>query len=178
MPLLLGAPGVQSHQAEVRVHEPLLRLEVAALDALRQLHLLFPRQQAVAPHLPEEELERVGGGLGQLAVAVAAALRLVPAAVVTHLYPARLQTPIELLDLRLVEVQRLDRLGELGQLDASIGRSSLEERRNLRLIQHRRGGHDLTTDLRLSRTRRPGATNRSGCRAQPPVTGSPARAGT
>ena len=48
-------------QPQVRVDHPLLRLEVAALDALRELDLLLLGQERPAPRLVEEELQRVGG---------------------------------------------------------------------------------------------------------------------
>ena len=47
-------------EAEVRLDHPLLRLGIAALDALRQLDLLRRRQERVAAGLAQEELERVG----------------------------------------------------------------------------------------------------------------------
>ena len=46
-------------EPEVRLDHPLLRLQVAALDALRQLDLLRGGQQLVAAGLAQEQLERV-----------------------------------------------------------------------------------------------------------------------
>ena len=63
------------HQAQVRVDEPLLGLEVAALDPLRELDLLLAREQGVAAGLVEEQLKAVRR-LGHAAV-VATALDLV-----------------------------------------------------------------------------------------------------
>ena len=55
-------------QAQVRVDEPLLRLEVAALDRLGDLDLLVGGQQRMPADLVEEELQGVGGLAGDVAV--------------------------------------------------------------------------------------------------------------
>jgi hypothetical protein len=72
----LVAAGELDDQAQVRVDHPLLRREVAALDALRELDLLLPREQGIAARLIQEELEAVGG-LGRGSVIRAAPLRVV-----------------------------------------------------------------------------------------------------
>ena len=50
----------RNDQAQVGLDHPLLRLHVAALDLLRELHLLRCGQQRMAPGLAQEELQRVG----------------------------------------------------------------------------------------------------------------------
>src|SRR4051812_29982127 len=48
-------------QSEVRLDHLLLRVEIAALDALRELDLLGGGEQADLPDVLEEELQRIGG---------------------------------------------------------------------------------------------------------------------
>src|SRR5207302_7628579 len=48
-------------EPQVRLDHPLLRLDVAALEALRELDLLRRGQERMAAGLAQEELERVGG---------------------------------------------------------------------------------------------------------------------
>jgi hypothetical protein len=55
----LIATRLRHDQAEVRVDHLLLRLEVAALDALRELDLLGRRQQGVLAGASQEQRERV-----------------------------------------------------------------------------------------------------------------------
>jgi hypothetical protein len=57
--MALIAPRLRDDQAEVRVDHLLLRLEVAALDALRELDLLGRRQQGVLTGASQEQRERV-----------------------------------------------------------------------------------------------------------------------
>ena len=67
------------HQPQVRVDQPFLGFEIAALDALRELDLLLTRQERMAAGLVEEELEAIGrlGGLRCGAMRRASALDLV-----------------------------------------------------------------------------------------------------
>ena len=58
--LALVVLGDRHHQAQVRVDHALLGLEVAALDAARQLVLLLGGQQAVPADLVQEQLQGVG----------------------------------------------------------------------------------------------------------------------
>src|SRR5437763_7746983 len=75
----LVAPCLRHHQAKVRVDHPLLGLEIAALDPLRQLDLLGRRQQGIAPRLGEELLERLADCALLLASAFALRGRCAPA---------------------------------------------------------------------------------------------------
>ena len=52
--------GDRDHEAQVRVDHPLLGVEVAALDALRELDLLVGGEQAVPADLVQEQLQGVG----------------------------------------------------------------------------------------------------------------------
>jgi hypothetical protein len=47
------------HKPQVRSDHPILRVEVAALDALRELDLLCGREQRILGGLLEEELQRL-----------------------------------------------------------------------------------------------------------------------
>src|SRR4029453_16297565 len=58
-PVALVALRDRDDQAQVGVDHPVLRLEVALLDALRELDLLRRGEQRVAAGVVEEELERV-----------------------------------------------------------------------------------------------------------------------
>ena len=112
-------------QAQVRVDHLVLRLEVAALDPLRELDLLLLRQQRVAPDLLHEELERVGRRDGEVAVDVGR-LRLA-AAVVAELDAAALDLLVEVLELVLAELERLDELVHLGVLEALVLLAAVEQ---------------------------------------------------
>jgi hypothetical protein len=61
----LVALGDRDDEAEVGVDHPLLRGEVAALDALGERDLVRGRQQLVPAGLVEEELERIGRDRGR-----------------------------------------------------------------------------------------------------------------
>ena len=58
-PLVAVVLGDRDDESQVGLDHPLLRLEVAALDALRELDLLRGGQQLVPTGLAQEELERV-----------------------------------------------------------------------------------------------------------------------
>ena len=74
--------GDRHDEPEVRVDHALLRLEVSALDPLRELDLLLGGQERVAADLVEEELEAVGGRGGERAVRVVGLTRALALAVV------------------------------------------------------------------------------------------------
>ena len=103
-------------EAEVRLDHPLLRVHVAALDALRELDLLRGRQELVAAGLAQEELERVGrrldgrreGGDG-----------LGVGRLLDDLDRALVELPQERVLLELGELVRLRDLGEVGRADRS-----------------------------------------------------------
>jgi hypothetical protein len=63
-PLTLVAARLRDDQPQVGVDHSLLGLEVPALDALRELDLLFGGEQGIPRGLAEEELQRIGRGLG------------------------------------------------------------------------------------------------------------------
>ena len=71
----LVAAGELDHQAQVRVDQLLLGGEVTGLDPLRELDLLGAGEQGVLGRLVEEELEAVGGVLGELVSGIAAPAR-------------------------------------------------------------------------------------------------------
>ena len=90
---------------------------VAALDPLRELDLFLRRQQRVARHLVQEELERVRRRVREVAVDVRA-LDLLAPAVVVHVDVVLLELVVEVRDLLVAELQRVDELVQLGDLDA------------------------------------------------------------
>jgi hypothetical protein len=100
---VLVALGVGDDEPQVGVDEPLLGLQVAALDALCQVDLLFLGQEGMAPHLAQQQLHRVGRGLRELVVAVGGR-RGVPPAVVAQLDPTLPQAVMKLVDVLAVEV--------------------------------------------------------------------------
>jgi hypothetical protein len=55
----LVAARLRDYEPQVRIDHPLLGLEVASLDPLRELDLLRRRQQRVAAGTTEEQLERL-----------------------------------------------------------------------------------------------------------------------
>src|SRR4051812_12246982 len=113
------------HEPEVRVHHPLLGLEVAALDPLGELDLLVGREERVPADVAQEELERVAGHVSQLVDRVRRARLGGATAVVRHLDAARLEAVGE--RLRLVLGQVLRELRELGQVDASLLLAAVDE---------------------------------------------------
>src|SRR5262245_22794082 len=82
-------------QAEVRVDHLLLRFRVAALDPLRELHLLLPGEELVAADLVEEQLEAVGRDAGEVAVDVRGVGNALAAAVVLQLDAALLELGVD-----------------------------------------------------------------------------------
>ena len=117
-------------EPEVRVDHPVLRLLVAALDALGELDLFLGGQQRVAGHLVEEELQRVGRRVREVAVDVRALALLAPA-VVADVDVALLELLVEVLDLLVAELERLDELVQLRDLDAAGLGSLVEESSDL-----------------------------------------------
>ena len=106
-------------ETKVRVDHPVLRLDVAALDQLRQLDLLGGGQQRVAARLVEEQLQRVGRRRREVAVDVGRVDGGRAAAVVREADPALLELLIERLELLVLELQILDRGAELGEVEAA-----------------------------------------------------------
>jgi hypothetical protein len=105
-------------QAEVRVDHAVLGLDVAVLDLLRELDLLGRGQQRVAAGFVEEELERVGRRVREVAVDVRA-LGFLAAAVVADLDVVLVESLVEVRDLVVTQVQLVDELVQLGELDAA-----------------------------------------------------------
>jgi hypothetical protein len=126
-------------EPQVRVDHQLLRVVIAALDPLRQLDFLGGGQQAVAPHLVQEELQRVGRRVGQVAVQDLRPVGGGAAAIVLHLDPVRLQLLVERSGLVLVEMGGLHERVDLRQLDAARGLEPLHERAH---VVWQRTGHD------------------------------------
>src|ERR671914_319804 len=120
--------GERDDEAQVRVDHALLGLEVAALDSLRQLDLLLGREQRVAAHVAQEELQRVARHDHELVVVVGRAGRGAVAAVVLYLDPARLHPLVERLGLVVGQLELLCELQELGQVHAAPLLAAFHER--------------------------------------------------
>ena len=120
-------------QPQVRVDHLLLGLEVAALDALGELDLLLRREQRIAADLAHEELDRVRGRHGEVAVHVRRGPGAGAPAVVAQPDPAALDLLVEVLDLLVVELERLDEPVHLGVLEARMLLAAVEERLQLRV---------------------------------------------
>ena len=109
----------RNDEAEVRVDHQILRLLVAALDALRELDLLRGGEQLVAAGLVQEELQGVGGGDGEVAVHVRAPDRVGTRAVVGQVDAALLELLEEPGRLVFVEVGLLQELADRGEIEAA-----------------------------------------------------------
>ena len=115
----------RDHEPEVGLDHRLLRDEVAALDPLRERHLLRRRQQRVAPGLAQEQLQRVGRRLGGRDGEWG---RLGRARRVDHLDSPLVELAQERVVLERRELVGLDELGELLQPDRAGVLARLEER--------------------------------------------------
>ena len=135
MPLVLLRD--RDHEPEVRVDHQLLRLAVAALDPLRELDLLLGGQELVAADLVEEQLQRVGGRVGEIAVHVRRVGRR-PSAVVRELDPAFLDVLVQALHVVLVEPCFLDCARDLRELEAPLSLAEIHQRGHV-LVSHLRG---------------------------------------
>ena len=100
----LVALGDRDDEAEVGVDHPFLGLLISTLDPLGELELLPRRQQRIASHLVEEELERVGGRSRKVAVGIRDLARLLPTVVVTHLDLGCVEVLVESPELLRVEL--------------------------------------------------------------------------
>ena len=134
-------PGTSSRsrpRAEVRVDHPILGVEVAVLDLLRELDFLGGGQQGVAARLVQEQLQRISRRGGQISVDVGRIARGLSAAVVGEADPPLLELRVERLELLLVELELLDGCAELDRLrqPASSPASRIGPRIS-RLMQHR-----------------------------------------
>ena len=123
--------GDRDDEAEVRVHHPVLRGLVSALDPLGQRDLLLRREQRVAPGLVEEELEGVGRVDREVAVHVRALAGLRVAAVVRELDAALVELGVERLEGLVLELELLRQLVERREVDAAVLLPLLDERRQL-----------------------------------------------
>jgi hypothetical protein len=119
------------HEPEVRVDHPFLRLEVALLDALRDVDLLGGGEQRVAPDLVEEQLERVRRGRGQLAVAEGRGLHAGAAAVVADVDALRLDVRLEHVHVLVGQLESLNQLVQLRDVDAAALLAACDQRRHL-----------------------------------------------
>ena len=103
-------------EPQVRLDHALLRLHVAALDALCELDLLCGRQELVPARLAQEELQRVGGrldGRGERDDGLGAGGSL------DDVDRAAVELAQKRVLLELREVVRLGHLGEIGHAHAS-----------------------------------------------------------
>src|SRR5205807_6307936 len=125
-----GAPvalGVGHHQPQVRLDHAVLGGLVAALDSLREVHLLGPGQERPVRDVAQEQLQRVASRLRDRLVRVGG-LRSVPRrSAVDQLDAAAARLAVELLDGLLVDVEALDGLGDVGELKAAALLPSTEE---------------------------------------------------
>ncbi len=124
-------------EPEVRVDHPLFRLAVAPLDPLRELDLLLGGQELVPADLVQEQLQRVRGRVGEIAVHVRRVGRR-PSAVVRELDPALLDVLVQALYVVLVETRLLDCARDLRELEAPLSLAELHQRGDV-LVSHVRG---------------------------------------
>ena len=95
--------GFASRRTTPRIPRPTGSCPIAALDPFRELHLLGGCEERVPGQLVEEELQRVDGRRGEIAVRVRR--HPLPAGhVVAHLDPVRLELPEQRLGLLVVEL--------------------------------------------------------------------------
>ena len=107
-----------------------LRVEIAALDLLGELDLLFAAEQRVPANLLQEQRHRVRSPLREVVIDVSGQLRLHPPAVVADVEPALLEHVLKLLRVVLGELPVLRQIAELGQVDAP-DRARVRTRRQL-----------------------------------------------
>ena len=122
-PLVAVALRNRDDKTQVRLDHPLLRLHVAALDALDELDLLRGRQQRVPPGLAQEELERIRRRLDGSGKERGRR----PPIVLADVEPARLELTDDPVDLDGVERVRLQDLHQLHALDRARRLGRLEQ---------------------------------------------------
>jgi hypothetical protein len=97
---------------------------VAALDALRQLHLLHRGEQRHPADVLEEQLQRVGGDLGLgLPLAVGLVRRIL---LLDDLDLCLVEGRVELVERARVEVELVQRERQLLGVEAARGAAGLE----------------------------------------------------
>ena len=146
-------------EAEVGVDHQLLRRHVSPLDPFCERDLLLGREQGIAPHLVEKELEPVGRRRRQLSVRVVAFSGLASHAVVGHVDPTALELLVQLVDVVVGKVVRGEERLELGEVQASVSLTLLDQCGDVlrqldpvRLqVVHLRGAHDAPPLARSSR---------------------------
>ena len=106
-------------ETQVRVDHPVLGLDIATLDHLRELDLLGGAQQRVLPRLVQEELERVGRRGRQVAVDIRRGADGLAAAIVGEGDSPLLDLGVERFEVLLVELQILNGGAELRQIEAT-----------------------------------------------------------
>ena len=87
-------------------------------------------EQRKPAQLVQEQLQRVGGGSGEL-VGLVAGDRRGPSAVVGELDAARLDLLVQRLELLVAQLERLGLLAELGEVDAAVLLAPREQRLEL-----------------------------------------------
>ena len=178
--------GDRDDEAEVRLDHLLLRVEVAALDPLREVDLLLGGEQADLADVLEEQLQRVRrhvrlqverGRLAPLAALRLGALgvrrrSLGGIDVVDHLHALALQVPVELLDVALVDLDLGQRLGDLAVGDHAHGLTLGDEVLDLLELlkfrdQHRLAASSFLVCCRVSPVRLYRRQGRRESRADP-----------
>ena len=132
--LVSVALGDRDDEAQVGLDHLLLGAVVAALDPLRQLHLLRGRQQVDAADLLEEELQRVGR---QLAPGLRHFDRLGRSLAVHDFDLELVEGVVELVQLLGVELELVERGRDVLGSQRAGGAAGLEQ--NLRLL----GGEEI-----------------------------------
>ena len=107
------------HEPEVRVDHRVLGLLISALDALRELDLLRGGEERITTRLVEEELERIGRRMREVAVDIGGALLLRPAAIVREHDVPLVELGVESLELVVLELDVLQGRTELGEVEAT-----------------------------------------------------------
>ena len=108
------ALGDRDDEAEVRLHHRLLRAVVAALDPLRELDLLRRREERHLADVLQEELQRVGRDLRvRLDLGLDVVVRR------DDRDPRLLERGVELVDLRRLELELVERQRDLVRVEAA-----------------------------------------------------------
>ena len=138
-------------EAQVRVDHVLLRRDVAALDSLRERNLLGRREQLVAAHLREEELQRVGGGR-QLERVVE--VQLVVGVVLTpQLDTALGERKRQLVQVVLAQLVSLGERLEIARVHIPKLLAGVEQGLDIVLVQNRSNGAAPFRGLKARRSR-------------------------
>ena len=123
-------------EAQVALDHPPLRLHVAALDPLGELDLVGGGQERMAPDLPQEQLERVGGRLQDFGGP--GGRRRLARRLLDHLDEldvALLELAVDELDVGGLQLEGVEHLRDIGRLEEACGFAALQQMLDLLMVK-------------------------------------------